>query len=110
MARKARDTEEQQTQPTEVYTSFGEEVIETSATLVNPSPMRPSVADRAGIEVEGPSQYRVLASQYVMSRGGRTLLRAGKIVDAHNFDLAALASQGVQLELLPEAATLGDVR
>lgn len=109
MARKARDPQQQEQEPTGVYESSPAfparvDVVDASAELIEGSPMMPSAVERDGAEVaaevEGPARYRVLSTQYVMSRGGRTLMRAGKIVDAHNFDIPALASQGVQLEAI----------
>ena len=103
MARKPREQNEAE-QVVDPYQSAPQysatDVIDTSAELVNPSPWMPSAASRDGgtVEVEAPPKFRVVVSQYIMSKGGRTLLRAGKIVDAHGFDLAALTSQGVQLE------------
>jgi hypothetical protein len=101
MARKPREqNEEQGPEPYQSAPAHAAEVIDASVELINPSPMRPSAAARDGsmVEVEPPPRYRVVASQYIMSKGGRTLLRAGKIVDSHGFDLPALVSQGVQLE------------
>lgn len=111
MARKAREQQEHDA-AAGVYESSPSypnrfEIIDTTAELVDGSPLMPSAVERdgssGGAEVRPPSQYRVLATQYVMARGGRTILRAGKIIDAHNFDIAALASQGVQLEALAGA-------
>jgi hypothetical protein len=76
------------------------EIVEGDAPLVNQSPILASAVDRdnaARADIAPPPRFRVLDTQYVMSRGGRVLLRAGKIVDEHNFDLAALVSQGVRL-------------
>jgi hypothetical protein len=106
MARKPREQQdERDQQAAEPYASapaFNQmDVVDASVALVNQSPMMPSAADRDGCalaEVPPPRSYKVLQSQYVMSKGGRSILRAGKVVDELNFDIAALESQGVQLE------------
>lgn len=106
MARKPRDPNEQNEAGAGVYESIPPfpsrvEMIDSSAELINASPLMPSAVDRDGAsaaDVASPPRYRVLTTQYVMTKGGRTLIRAGKIVDANNFDLPSLASQGVQLE------------
>ena len=102
MARKPREQSEEPTpdpyQSAPQYSAV--EVIDTTAEMVNQSPWMPSATERDGAmaQVAPPPQFRVVVSQYIMSKGGRTLLRAGKLVNAHGFDLAALVSQGVQLE------------
>lgn len=103
MARKPREQEQTETlvDPYQTTVSHsGMEIVDTTAELVNPAPWNPSAAGRDGgtVEVAPPQQYRVVANQYAMSKGGRTLLRAGKMIDGNNFDLVALRSQGVQLE------------
>ena len=104
MARKPRDVSDEEQQNETPYQSapaFSQtDVIDAGAELVNESPMRASAVARDGIapDVPAPPRFMVQRDQYVMSKGGRTLLRAGKIVDEHNFDLTALRSQGVMLE------------
>lgn len=108
MARKHREQQDERDQSgAEPYASalaFNQvDVVDTSADMVNQSPIMPSAAERDGhvvAEVPPPRVYKVLQSQYVMSKGGRTLLRAGKVLDEHNFNIDALESQGVQLERL----------
>ena len=102
MARKPRDLDSENQLPESYAQTLSQmDVVDSSAELINQSPIMPSAVDRDGIArayVAPPKSYRVLVTQYVMSKGGRTILRAGKVLDSSNFDLVALATQGVQLE------------
>jgi hypothetical protein len=106
MARKQRfsDSDEVTLDPYSSASDAGRasvEIVDSSAELVNPAPVLASAVERDGAPVAapvaGPSKYRVERDALVMSHGHRTLLRAGKVIDAHNYDVAALQSQGVVL-------------
>ena len=94
MARKA------QTQPDDAYTSHAAAADDLSAPpLLQETPMGDATEHGAPlVDAPPPPQYRVVRSQYVMVRGGRTILREGKVIDERNYDLPALISQGVTLE------------
>jgi len=106
MARKTRQftTEEVTVDPYSSMPDYASstsvtEIVDNSAELVDPAPVMSSAVERDGapaVSVPPPSKHRVLRDCLVMSHGHRTLLRAGKIIDAHNYDLGALLSQGVQ--------------
>lgn len=100
MARKPRTTEDAPFDPYTSVTQPMSEIIDTTAELVNPSPLQPSAVERDGavFVVAPPPKYRVMRQALVMNRGARVLLRPGKLVDEANYDVPALMQQGVELE------------
>lgn len=85
----------------------GGEVIDDSAELVEPSPkvvMAPRVPlvpvpPEKAAEF-APKRYRVVKTARLLYRGYITDLKAGKVVDSSNYDIANLQQQGIQLEPL----------
>jgi len=101
MARKPREQEAETTQdPYASQPNYSQtSIVDTTAELVNASPVRASAEEnREPIDAPPAPRYRVLNTQYVMARGGRTILRAGKTIDSMNYDIESLVGQGVQLE------------
>ena len=106
MARKMRMNGETETE-VDPYTSgtpvVQTDIIDTTAELVNMSPMRPSAVERdAATAVVAPTtKFVVERDAFVMNRGCRVRMHRGKVVDKSNFDLASLRQQGVILTELP---------
>lgn len=104
MARKARDQQTEETEGTAIYSSpqtmIGVDDVDDSAPLVNQSMLGTSAVLRDGnaaIDAPKPMTYMVLREQWIMGRGGRTILRQGKVIDSLNYDIESLRSQGVEL-------------
>lgn len=83
-----------------IQQSSAQELIDKSAELINPCPVLSSAVARDGCttaEVPATKRFRVVEGCMAMVKGGRVLLRVGKIVDATNYDVPSLVSQGVRL-------------
>lgn len=71
-----------------------------SAPASSPAPREPLV-------VKPPKSYRVMNGGHVMIKGCRTGLRAGKVINEANFDIASLKLQGIVLEEIPQLVRQG---
>lgn len=109
MTRKVRAPEtspdDDTTAPPAVSTTTSIDVVDPDAgPLVNQSPLLAPASDpereAALAQVPGPTRFRVTRSQYVLVNGHSVVMKAGKIVDTHNYDVPKLLSQGVALEPL----------
>lgn len=106
MARKPRDQDQAASAEGEsVYTSpvgaFAVDDVDDSAPLINQSPVGSNAAQRDGVAIaDAPkaASYVVMREQWIMARGGRTILRQGKVIDSLNYDITSLLSQGVALQ------------
>jgi hypothetical protein len=68
--------------------------------LTNTTPLLESAVKADGprvVHIAPPRRYLVKAAAYVMIKGVKAILRAGKILDAANYDIANLRSQGIEL-------------
>ena len=76
------------------------EMIDTSAKLVDPAPSRPPApkAPPPTVDIPTPKSWRVKNGGRILSKGGITELKPGKVVDERNYDIEQLRIQGIELE------------
>ena len=81
--------------PMQVSSPLGDEIP-----LVNPSPHIGDATERERLiaEVMSPPKFQLVQGGVFTVRGLRTMLKAGKVVDAGNYDLASLRAQGAVLQ------------
>lgn len=83
--------------------------------LIDPAPLHEPVVEpvidteeaerraQASAAIPRPKTYRVMQTTMCLLAGGRTTLRAGKVLDERFYDIQKIADQGVPLREIAEA-------
>lgn len=107
MPRKARDEEPIEPTDTQTEPAKPTELVMYGGPIVPTTPGAPAHLQGLGMTPAGPpppppKRYIIRRGQQVMTRTGQTYMRAGKIIDAGNYDIGKLLDQGVELAELDE--------